>query len=105
MLTWDFFKTSLFILGHHGSAGQHPAGRGGLAARGHRLVQQPGGRQALRLAHQEGGLNLEAGELVVELELVLVDTSLPDLDRYIDQELIEAGRAVPLTSSSEASDN
>ena len=50
-----FNKTSLFILGHHGSAGQHPAGRGGLAARGHRLVQQPGGRQALRLAHQEGG--------------------------------------------------
>ena len=54
---------------------------------------------------KKAGLNLEAGEPVVELELVLVDTSLPDLDRYIDQELIEAGRAVPLTSSSEASDN
>jgi Tudor domain len=54
---------------------------------------------------KKAGLNLDVGpEPVVELELVLVDTSLPDLDRYIDQELIEAGRAVPLTAS-EASDN
>jgi hypothetical protein len=40
----------------------------------------------------------------VELELVLVDTSLPDQDRYIEQELLEAGRALPL-SASEAGDN
>jgi hypothetical protein len=47
---------------------------------------------------KKAGLSLEACP-EVELELVLVDTSLPDLDRYIEQELIEAGRALPLTAS------